>query len=62
MEPAKRINCNNCVNFYVTWDVKFPYGCRAMKFKSKKRPSTAVLQSSGMPCMLFKRKTAGPKK
>jgi len=52
----KKINCNKCAHYYVTWDKRFPHGCRAMKFKSKKRPSVAVQQSSGMPCMMYKNK------
>jgi hypothetical protein len=43
--------------YFVTWDEKFPRGCRAMNFKSKHMPSTDVFRSSGMDCMGFKAKT-----
>ncbi len=49
-------NCAKCENYYITWDQKFPYGCRAMGFKSKEMPSTAVLNNSGMDCLQFKAK------
>ncbi len=49
-------NCNRCEHYYITWDQKFPYGCRAMGFKSKEMPSIAVLNNSGMDCLQFKEK------
>lgn len=51
-----KIDCIKCINFYVTWDKARPYGCKALKFKSKKMPSLVVLESSGKDCMLFERK------
>ena len=50
------INCFNCIYFYVTWDDKFPRGCRAMDFKTNKIPSMLVRESSGMECTRFKAK------
>jgi hypothetical protein len=50
------INCFNCVYFYITWDEKFPRGCRAMGFKSKEIPSVVVYKSSGAECLKFRRK------
>lgn len=55
MNP-KRVDCFKCIHFYVTWDRKFPRGCKAMGFKSKDIPSMVVYQSSGIRCMKFKRK------
>jgi hypothetical protein len=49
-------NCTRCEHYYITWDQKFPYGCRAMGFKSKEMPSIAVLNNSGMDCLQFKAK------
>ncbi|HEX5362767.1 MAG TPA: hypothetical protein VFW59_00710 [Gallionella sp.] len=46
-------NCLECRHYYVTWDVGFPYGCRAMDFKSRRRPQLDVLASSGAPCLRF---------
>jgi hypothetical protein len=51
-----KINCFNCVHFFVTWDSNFPRGCKAMDFKSRKMPSTIVYEASGMSCMRFKAK------
>ena len=51
--------CRRCRHYFVTWEPKFPHGCRAMGFKSKKLPCVDVFATSGMPCQLFKEK---PKK
>jgi hypothetical protein len=56
-EPIKRINCLQCRHFYVTWDEKFPRGCKAFGFKTKSWPSQTVLASSGNPCMNFEPKS-----
>ena len=57
------INCFNCIYFYVTWDDKFPRGCRAMDFKTNKIPSMLVRESSGMECTRFKaKKKSAPSK
>ncbi|UCE72268.1 MAG: hypothetical protein JSU99_02875 [Nitrospiraceae bacterium] len=52
----KKITCNKCTHFYVTWDKQYPRGCRAMNFKSKDLPSTVVYESSGLECQKFKAK------
>jgi hypothetical protein len=51
-----KINCFHCIHFYITWDKKFPKGCKAMNFKSKKMPSLLVHEASGMECTRFKPK------
>lgn len=50
-------NCNKCEHYYITWEKSFPYGCRAMGFKSKKSPSATVRSNSGIECLKFKIKT-----
>lgn len=45
--------CKGCKFFYITWDRKFPYGCKALNFKSKKYPIDEVLSTSGMDCQYF---------
>jgi hypothetical protein len=60
-KPKKRINCLKCENFYVTWEKKFPNGCRAYGFKTKHMPSMDVLSSSGVECQLFKEKAVKDK-
>ena len=52
----KKITCNKCTHFYVTWDKQYPRGCRAMGFKTKIMPSLVVFKSSGVKCMEFKEK------
>jgi hypothetical protein len=45
--------CNRCVHFFVTYDVNFPYGCRAMNFKSRQLPNREVLAVTGEACVSF---------
>ena len=53
---SKRPNCYVCSHYYVTWDKRFPCGCRAMEFKSRRLPSDVVYENSGIECQLFKRR------
>lgn len=50
------INCYNCAYFFVTWDEKFPKGCRIMGFKSREMPSYLVYKASGSRCLKFRKK------
>ena len=50
------INCIKCKHFYVTWDTRFPNGCRAYGFKSASRPAITVKKSSGMACLKYEQK------
>lgn len=59
MEKNK-INCFDCAYFFITWNEKFPRGCRAMNFKSKEMPSATVFRSSGMECQRFTPKKRDP--
>ncbi len=52
----ERVNCFKCEYFYITWDKKFPRGCKAMGFKSKDMPFLVVSKSSGMVCQCFKKR------
>jgi hypothetical protein len=56
------ILCQKCVHYYITWDKKYPYGCRAMRFKSHEPPSKVVSKSSGIECLKFKAKEKLTKK
>jgi len=51
--------CRGCIHFFVTYDVTFPYGCRAMGFKSRRYPYLEVQEASGMPCQMRQEKEAG---
>jgi|HigsolmetaAR203D_1030402.scaffolds.fasta_scaffold00446_2 hypothetical protein len=53
--PA-RINCYRCKHFFVTWDERFPRGCRFFNFKTRELPSVTVQRASGMPCLEFSEK------
>ena len=50
---ATTINCFSCEHYYITHETKFPYGCRAMGFKSVRMPSLDVFANSEMDCNLF---------
>ncbi|PAE19696.1 uracil-DNA glycosylase [Bacillus sp. 7504-2] len=52
----ERINCFACKHFYVTWDKKFPKGCRAFQFKTSRLPSQEVLRASGHNCLRYEKK------
>jgi hypothetical protein len=49
----EKVNCMACQYYYVTWDPRFPKGCRAFQFKSTNLPSVDVFRSSGERCMKF---------
>ena len=44
----------------VTWDVRMPYGCKLMGFRSKVVPSLEVLRTDGRFCGGFSPKPAKP--
>ena len=49
----KKIICQKCTNYFVTWEAEKPHGCKAYGFKSKVIPSIVVKNSSGENCKLF---------
>jgi hypothetical protein len=59
-EPESQLqSCQECVHYFISWDANFPYGCKAMNFKSKRMPQLEVLESSGQPCVSFELKPGG---
>lgn len=52
--------CMNCAHYYVTYDMKFPYGCKIMGFKSKISPDAEILRMTGTPCQTFQRRAIKP--
>lgn len=48
--------CNRCAHYWITFDLHFRYGCRAMGFKSRRQPERDVIESSGRPCLMFSAK------
>ena len=63
-EPKRsnRPNCYVCKYYYVTWDRRFPCGCKAMKFKSRRLPSDVVYENSGIECQMFEDKSKKKKR
>lgn len=56
LDDLSMIDCHKCRHYHVTWDARFPHGCRAMKFKSKQLPSAKVYRYSGTECLMYRRK------
>ncbi len=48
--------CIDCVHYYITWDKDFPFGCKAMGFKSRSAPHRLTKQLSGLGCLSFVKK------
>ncbi len=46
----------------ITWDVRMPYGCKLMGFRSKVVPSLEVLRTDGRFCGGFSPKPPKPAK
>lgn len=57
--PVELPNCRKCRHYYITYDPDKPFGCRAMKFKSRNNPAQVVYATSGIACQLFLLKAAG---
>jgi hypothetical protein len=62
MPSKKGPNCWDCRFLVITWDVRMPYGCKLMGFRSKVIPSIEVLRTDGRYCSGFSAKpnTAKP--
>jgi hypothetical protein len=61
MNPAAPLaahppRCHHCCHYYITHDIAFRYGCRALGFKSRGQPGRDVLDASGEPCRYFEPK------
>ncbi|NTV89526.1 MAG: uracil-DNA glycosylase [Clostridiales bacterium] len=55
MDESKA-DCRKCKYFHITWDNRFPYGCKMFGIKSKQLPNLVVFQSSGMQCQGYEEK------
>ena len=49
-------DCNSCEHFFITWNKRFPFGCRAMGFMSSNSPSKDVFEVEGRDCLAYKNK------
>lgn len=54
--------CRKCKHYYVTWDPKYPHGCRGFNMESKQHPGLVVQKNSGQECLLFEPKNKMNKK
>jgi len=54
--PDQRPRCTACIHYYITHDLKFPYGCRALHFKSARQPVQDVIEASGQACLYYQAK------
>ena len=60
-DPSKKgPNCWECRHLAITWDVRMPYGCKLMGFRSKVVPSIEVLRTDGRFCGGFSPKPVQP--
>jgi len=60
--PGKKgPNCWDCRFLAITWDVRTPYGCKLMGFRSKVIPSIEVLRTDGRFCSGFSAKPTATK-
>lgn len=50
--------CHQCAHYFITHDVTFRYGCRALGFKSRSQPGREVIAASGEQCLYFQAKAA----
>jgi hypothetical protein len=50
---TRRIACQGCRYYSITWEPNHPYACQAHGFKTKRSPALAVYQASGITCQLF---------
>ncbi|TVQ36166.1 MAG: hypothetical protein EA384_14835 [Spirochaetaceae bacterium] len=48
-------DCLTCRHFFVTWDKRYPRGCRIFEIKSRELPSLVVLRSTGRRCPSYER-------
>ena len=46
----KKVTCNKCVYFYITFKKERPWGCKKFGFISKFIPSVEVFNTTGIEC------------
>lgn len=49
----ERLVCTKCKYYYVTWDKRFPNGCKCYGIKTRYNPSLEVLKATGKGCLCF---------
>ncbi len=58
-EAPKAVKCTQCTYYFITHDLRFPYGCRTMGFKTQSLPETQIIAATGSRCVMFEPKS-GP--
>ncbi len=59
---SKQKDCFKCKHYYVTWDAKFPRGCKVYEVKSASVPSLVVAQATREGCTAFEEKANNQQK
>ncbi|MFW6215105.1 MAG: hypothetical protein ACOC45_04080 [Alkalispirochaetaceae bacterium] len=54
--PDRPPDCLTCVHFYVTWNKRFPRGCRLFGLQSRELPSHVVFRNTQRHCPAYQRK------
>ena len=49
----EKFNCIKCIHFYITWDQRFPNGCKLFGFKTRLLPASLVRNATGGKCSNF---------
>jgi hypothetical protein len=49
----ENVNCLKCKYYLVTWDARYPRGCKLFGFKGTTMPSITVYRSTGAACQNF---------
>lgn len=52
----ENVNCLKCKYYIVTWDARYPRGCKLFEFKGTIMPSIMVYKSTGVQCQNFIRR------
>lgn len=55
-EDDDEINCLKCTHYFVTWNRRYPRGCRVYGFETDLMPSDAVLIYTCKSCNYYKNK------
>jgi len=56
----RKVNCFECLHFFITHEPAHPHGCRIIGFKTRELPAFVVLRNSGAPCRMFERRGDEP--
>ena len=59
---ADERRCTKCAHYFITYNVRFPYGCRIMGFKSRRLPQEEIFSLTGVACQTFERRPAAKTK